>query len=161
MTLKARQQKAINKELTNETAIYLHKEKLFWVAYEKSAYLFHVHVRQYKLQRRKLKAVEKEVISLAFPDNVIDQITLPIISRTDEEIVIRAPKPIDHVKFDVWRAAIPLFVKNRNRRNEYLPTLTPPGEVVLRRFRDFDLTRSTPIDCLNFIHEMKQITARL
>jgi mannosyltransferase OCH1-like enzyme len=55
------------KENNNSGQIILHKEGLFWRAYEQSAYLFSKYVRKYQVVRKHFKNVEKDIVFLGFP----------------------------------------------------------------------------------------------
>lgn len=52
----------------NTGEIHLHKEGLFWKAYQQSAYLFTREVKAFKASKKRVKAVGgQEVVSLGFP----------------------------------------------------------------------------------------------
>lgn len=55
-------------EQTYTESIILHKEGLFWRAYERSAYLLLKHYRQFQLTKKRVKYLEKEIVYCGFPD---------------------------------------------------------------------------------------------
>lgn len=59
----------LSKESNNTRMIYFYREGVFYKAYEKSAYLFVKHVKPFRLKRRFVKSVKREVISVGFPTN--------------------------------------------------------------------------------------------
>lgn len=147
-------EKNLEIERDNRNRIYLHKERLFWVAYERSAYLFVNNVRAYQVQKRNVKELKTNVVSVAFPDAALKNVELPIVKQTDSQIVLKVVGRFDESRFDEWRAGVPMFEKRR--RGRYVSTTPGFGEVLLRRLTDFDVTSSTPIDCMNFIVDMKR-----
>ena len=48
--------------------IYLHKEGLFWRAYEYSAYAFIKNIKQYNAKKKFIKKVGSEIVFNGFPD---------------------------------------------------------------------------------------------
>jgi len=61
-------------EENNESSIYLHKEGLFWRAYEVSAYLFIRNIKDYQIKKKHYKNVGKDIVFLGFPNSVLDDI---------------------------------------------------------------------------------------
>lgn len=56
-------------EQENQSSVYFYREGAFYKAYEHSAYLFVHHVKPFRLKRRFVKSVKREVISVGFPTN--------------------------------------------------------------------------------------------
>jgi hypothetical protein len=54
--------------------IILHKEGLFIKVYERSAYLFTKHIKEYKLTKKNYKNAKQEVVYLGFPKNSFSKI---------------------------------------------------------------------------------------
>ncbi len=61
-------------EQKNTNSIFLHKEGLFWRAYERSAYLFTLHIKVYQITKKFYKNVNSEVVYLGFHSNSLEQI---------------------------------------------------------------------------------------
>lgn len=53
-------------ELQNEPLIFLYMEGMFWKAYEQSAMRFTKDVKSYRLQKRFVKIVNSEIVSMGF-----------------------------------------------------------------------------------------------
>jgi len=51
-------------EAENTSSIILHKEGLFWRAYEKSAFLFIRHIKEYQITKKYYKNVKAEIVYL-------------------------------------------------------------------------------------------------
>ncbi|MEA3452096.1 MAG: hypothetical protein U9Q83_09375 [Bacteroidota bacterium] len=61
-------------EKNNTNNIILHKEGIFWRAYEKSAYLFTLYIKEYQITKKFYKNVNTEVVYLGFPKIALEQI---------------------------------------------------------------------------------------
>jgi len=100
-------------EATNTDRIILYREGLFWKAYERSAYALCSQVRPLKPTRKVLKALRGgDLISVGFP-SASESATvgsLAVIERTDDRLVVAAPRPIDVGSFHAWKAAVPAKV---------------------------------------------------
>jgi hypothetical protein len=66
-------QKIITIEDRNTGEIHLHKEGIFWKAYQQSAYLFTQEVKIFKTSKRIVKSLSREIISLGFPQNALEK----------------------------------------------------------------------------------------
>ncbi len=96
-------------EQQNYGKIILHKEGVFWVAYERSAYLFHTNVRHFRISRRFIKTIQKEIISLGFPQAVLPSLRLDIVQKTETQITIATqPRETDFntfiQNFNAWKS---------------------------------------------------------
>ncbi len=54
--------------------LILHKEGLFWRAYQYSAYLFCTHFRPLKVTAKFVKTVQKEIYYIGFPEQSLEGI---------------------------------------------------------------------------------------
>jgi hypothetical protein len=74
----------------NTNNIHLYKEGSFWKAYERSAYLFVHHIKPYRTKLRYYKNIEREVISIGFPDSALSGLVkdCKIIYRTETSLSI-------------------------------------------------------------------------
>ncbi len=61
-------------EASNQYVIHLHKEGLFYVAYERSCYAFHRYIKPFKLAKRFVKSVGQEVVKLGFPVSSLEKL---------------------------------------------------------------------------------------
>lgn len=83
-------------ELANSGTITLYREGTFWMAYEKSALLFHKHIKPYQLKKTYSKSVDGEVVSLGFPESALNSLMEGgivtgehVVEKTDDRIVLR------------------------------------------------------------------------
>ena len=61
-------------ENSNINNIILHKEGLFWRAYEKSAYLFTLYIKAHQITKKYYKNVNSNVVYLGFPQSSFSKI---------------------------------------------------------------------------------------
>lgn len=65
----------LSMETSDAVCIYLHREGVFWKAYERSAYLFLQKTKMnYKVKCRKVKSLGTTICSVGFPDTVLHQL---------------------------------------------------------------------------------------
>jgi hypothetical protein len=55
-------------ESNNGGVINLFLEGIFWKVYEQSAYLFSANVEAFAINKKMIKNVQKEIVSLGFPE---------------------------------------------------------------------------------------------
>ncbi len=80
----------LDSEASNWGRITIYKEGTFWVAYERSAFLFHKFVRPYQVKKTFSKTAETEIVSLGFPEAVLGQLTeVVVVARSEERVVLR------------------------------------------------------------------------
>ncbi len=61
-------------ESAGEGRIVLHKEGIFWRAYQYSAFLFSKHIRLLRVNTRFVKVVDTEIAYLGFPEKVLEEV---------------------------------------------------------------------------------------
>ncbi len=61
-------------EKNNTNSIILHKEGIFWSDYEKSAYLFIIHIKEFKTTKKRFNNINSDVVYLGFPANSLDNL---------------------------------------------------------------------------------------
>jgi hypothetical protein len=61
-------------EESSENRINLVRDRLFWQAWNRSAFLFVTHIKKYHVHKRFVQKVSQEVTWLGFPKNVIPEI---------------------------------------------------------------------------------------
>jgi len=89
--------------------IVLHKEGLFWRAYEYSAYCFVTNIKSYNVLHKFYKNIGQDIVYIGFPGSYYDKIvdlckqknhTLKKVN--DKQIIIKGiPEPIG---FDEWKS---------------------------------------------------------
>jgi len=61
-------------EESGENRINLVRDRLFWQAWNKSAFLFSVHIKSYQVHKRFVQKVSQEVAWLGFPSSALSTI---------------------------------------------------------------------------------------
>ena len=153
---------------TDASEVKLYKEGIFWKAYEQSAYTI-LQLRAYQAKKEYVKIAATEVVSIGFPDSVLQDIlsAFAVTGRTEKDIRLKTREPIDLAAFEVWKKALPLKEVNvnppqnsfHNGKNNSLATsegITESELNALRKLRVFDLSNSTPMACMVFLSELKK-----
>jgi hypothetical protein len=93
-------------EKSNEECIHLFKEGIFWRCYEYSAWRFVNNIKDYKVFKKHVKAVGKDIVYLGFPDSVLDT----IIESYNKNIISDSQICLDGFSkkegFESWKAEI-------------------------------------------------------
>ena len=72
--------------------IVLHKEGLFYRVYERSAFLFVKHIKEYQVIKKYYKNVKQEVAYLGFPQHVFSKIELVCKEQDLQNFALRKNK---------------------------------------------------------------------
>ena len=147
-------------ELEQEnTQIILHKEGMFWRAYEHSAFLFVKHIKEYSLTKKFYKNVKQEVVYLGFPKNSISKIEnickKQNLSFTEEnnQIKIIGLKAFDKNDFLSWKNNITIS-ESESVAQSPCPHSLKENEII-EKIRKFLVISKTPIECQAFIVELQ------
>ena len=141
-------------ETDNDSSIILHKEGLFWRAFEVSAFLFVQHVKEYQLTKKYYKNVNREVVYLGFPDSALEEVlskTDGIVLKTDKQITIRGYQ-CTISDFDVWRKSIVVKEKKNIASSISLSSHNEVRQCII----SFDTLNKTPFECQQFIMDIQQ-----
>ena len=93
-------------EERNERSVRLWPEGKFYKAYERSAYLFVKQVRAYEPRSRYIQAVGQDVVSIGFPQSVLESLGLHHAPATDGAEVITLQTTLDEQQFQLWRESL-------------------------------------------------------
>jgi hypothetical protein len=140
--------------------IKIYREGAFWVAYEQSAFYF-AQQKGYKPTKKFVKCVDSEVVSIGFPNSALEELKntvflkngISITSEDENFKILRLEKEIVKEEFETWKTDISVKSANAEVQNfEPLPT----AEIqVIEKIKKFDLANATPMQCLNFVAELK------
>ncbi len=130
--------------------IYLHKEGLFWRAYEYSAYGFIVYIRQYTARKKFIKKVDREVVFIGFPHsslvNILDLCKQNGFSVNKNNSLIKIEFSEETEGYDKWKEAITITDSNKNIKDD---------ATLVKRIADFPLATKTPIEAQQFLYEIQ------
>ena len=158
--------------------IYLFPEGTFYRAYEWSAWLCCQYINPFKATRREVKGeMEGTVVFIGFPitslskyipeeaevkvnDDKSVAITLSrdVFKENDDPVVFRD-------SFSQWKEEVPLMASRKGSVKEDLRNMSDQqprrmSEIMLRVLA-FPVEQKTPMDCMNFIAEIKQEITKL
>lgn len=149
--------------------IYLYREGLFWKAYEYSAYKFVHTVRAYNPQKKWMKGLARDIVSLGFPDKVLSEI---LQGKTTEQVdekkwIIRGTEPAGEEEFESWKEGLPRHVAAVAAAQPVAsPLSTPAGaasemrrpneRAVLLKLAAFQVESASPLQCMMFISELQK-----
>lgn len=138
----------ITLEATNADKIYLLKEGFFWRAYERSAYRFVKHIRNFQAVKRHVKKVKMEVCFIGFPENLLSAVlddcnsnnTIKIIDKSNKQLVIVTQNTEDN--FEQWKEQIKILLQKQ-------------GEAILEKIKKYPVSVKTPIETVQFVAELQ------
>ena len=150
------------------TGILLLREGLFWRGYEQSAYVLH-RMFGFKPTKKLVKRVGQEVVSVGFPVQSLSKY-FPDVQPAGNEILCEVQgeaAAFTEQNYTVWKASLPLreskpVVHSEDRQSSDTAQQAGCDDIqrLLDRIRAFPLERSTPIECMNFVAEIKEIANR-
>ncbi|MDD4116284.1 MAG: hypothetical protein PHG27_11945 [Massilibacteroides sp.] len=161
-----------------EPLVVLHLEGIFWKAYEWSAFRFVREIKSYKVQKRYVKQLKREIVSLGFPQEVLERI-LPLgcslVSKEEKCAVVRVSESGTTDAFNVWKANVEEGEKKEQPmqpqslavvQEEFvdygasLLTKAPPDKKtasakVIEKLQAFQVEVASPIQCMMFVSELQ------
>jgi len=174
----------INEKIIQEKGkICLYKEGIFWVAYEQSAYAVWLR-KKYKPKKKYVKSAGMEIVSIGFPQSALVGVvgtggvdvgtTLADTHEHDfrhlrqgypqgmsQQMVIPNNVPFSEEEFQAWKTGISLKTRcDAHRRDAACHvSASPPAEHtginVIAQIKNFDLSKATPLMCMNFLAGIK------
>ncbi len=154
-------------ESDNTGNIILHKEGIFWRAYEKSACLFARHIKPYQIKRKYVKYLNADIVFLGFPQTMLAQLfEAKAISLSDqnERMITLHGFQIDEDDFADWKQSIE--TKETQMAEEpcvqgavmpYHPEQAEPkAGQLLETIRKFPVAGKTPLECQQFIIDLQK-----
>lgn len=158
-----------------QRSIHLFQEDSFYRAYEWSAWLMCCYIHEFKVTHRRMKGVEQTVSLIGFPVTSLNKWLSDNFERHevgDKHIMYRlAADALSDISegetagnaFESWKARQPI-VENpskavaANAATAFVPvSLT----AVAQRIMSFPIEAKSPIECYQFLSEIKQQLAML
>jgi len=152
-------------EQANTTSIHLYREGTFWRVYERSAYLFSHHVKEYTVIRKEVKQLGfNSMVHIGFPHTLLDKLLQgrERVQHAEAYVELQHLTAIDVEKFEAWKLSFPLrLIERKVVPMEASPTVTVTvsgvGEELLQMVQNFRLELASPIDCFYFVKKMKDV----
>ncbi len=145
----------IKKEEQNRGTINLYLEGLFWKAYQYSAFLLVQQGAQYKANRRPVKSIRQEVVSVCFPKD-----TLPKLFKAEQIEPVSSKQLriggfiLDRKAYDLWFASLPVQEKKASTQKSIS---ADDAERVFNMLQNIRVEESTPLDCMRLIIKVQKI----
>ena len=154
----------IKEKLTLETAkpdneIILHREGVFYIAYEHSAWLFSVVLHCFKVKKVYVKCVAQDVVSIGFPMASLERYVAGC-KVNEGEGCVKLSLPADKIPllddFEQWKEC-----------QQYVPPKLPetacddvaendiPMSDIIKKIKDFPIECKTPVECMLFLIQIK------
>lgn len=139
-------------------AIILHKEGIFWRAYERSAFFFVINVKNYNVLHKYFKNIAQDIVYIGFPDTYFDtiadlckQTNYTLQNVNDKQIIIKGTT--EKEGFEEWKNEI----INKGKK-----AIETEENDILKQVSAFPLASKTPIEAQQFIDNIqKQINGDL
>ncbi len=139
-------------EQNNTGIVILHKEGIFYRAYERSAYLFAFNVKQYQITKKYYKNIKQYIVYLGFPTNSLGTILKIVsnkqVSKQDKTIIIK-DFDFDKNKFNLWKSTIEIQANTITKKTE-----------IETEILNFPVAHKTPIECQQFLTELQKKLAK-
>lgn len=139
-------------EEKNKSDIHLHKDGLFWRAYDVSAYQFVKYFRQFKLTKKRMKTVQKELVYLGFPEStfvvLIEEAERSSydIRRSEQHIAIMGLPAIMGNDYEEWFDA--LSVTTKKQKEHFGKNLQ---EEIIEKVRSYPILEKSPLETQAFV----------
>ena len=153
--------------------IHLFQEGTFYRAYEMSAWLSFRYIKQFKATHRQLKAEGESLVLIGFPITSLER----YLAESNHEIINSEEKRVDikinqeylkeyqdieqlHEDYQNWKACVPIKKTEKKEENSFkVNHLSAFGvaENLLDRILKYPLEQKTPLECMLFLSEIKQI----
>lgn len=152
--------------------VVLVREGLFWRAYEQSALALCEWVHPFKLSTRYVKCVAQWICNVGFPDSAKDKWLasrqVKMISETmlSFRLTDAEKQRIDNAFADWKRAQVAEVAKNAEKPSticcepspSYVKAEKDSAESeVIQMIRSFAVENATPLACMNFVADIKQM----
>ncbi len=155
----------IKEKLTLETAkpgneIILHREGVFYIAYEHSAWLFSVVLHSFKVKKVYVKCVAQDVVSIGFPMTSLERYVAGC-KVCEENGVVRLLLPADKIPvlndYEQWKEC-QQYIASKEMPEAVNDDVTERDVSMLeivKKIKEFPIECKTPVDCMLFLIEIK------
>lgn len=132
--------------------IYCYKQGVFWVCYEQSAYAIHQE-KGYKPTKKQIKNVGQEVVSVGFPQSVMEQWLqenrYTPITQEETKCVFALEPFISLQEYEHWKQELTVKTIEKNETNHQ-------REDIISIIKEFPLAHKTPVQAFFFVKELQE-----
>ena len=151
--LRNEEQKACNE-------ILFYKEGVFYVAYEKSAWLFCRRIHSFRATKKFIKSVGKDMVSIGCPEQSLLKLTETTCRRNDKDGIVSfsviMDEPLDGNDFEEWKSSLQYF-HGQGEKPVSCKSASGNKEHMLREcILNYPIESKTPMDCMLFVAELKK-----
>ena len=132
----------------------------FLHAYNRSAWLFCKLVKEFKVIRRYVKALQEDAFSVGFPtENLTKTITQFECQKTEKgfDVIIPEDKIPNEEEYETWVETVEVLPKSKEHLALIPLTGAAAEQEVLRLLRAFPLEQKTPIESMQFVAELRKL----
>ncbi|WP_293672456.1 hypothetical protein [uncultured Parabacteroides sp.] len=163
----------IEAEQQDRPLIILYMEGMFWKAYEQSAMRFTKEVKAYRLQKRFVKIVNGEVVSMGFPDGSLQEVLngRELTRIDDKRISFYVETAFSAAEFEAWKAELPLDVPGVTPATGVVPAavsetvlaaqpdtrFSEAERCVLARLAAFRVETASPLQCMMLVSDLQAL----
>lgn len=150
-------------ESKQPTSLILHKEGIFYIAYEHSAWLFCSLIHAFKVKKRFVKCVAKDVVSIGLPMTSLEKLcaAYKVTALSDEMVAVELPHEAvcSLAGYDDWKTEIPLETEQRGGAadKEEKTETADIHALLIEKIKDFPIESKTPLECMLFLSEIKKL----
>lgn len=132
----------------------------FLRAYNHSAWLFHKCISQFKVTRKHIKSLDREVFFIGFPvDRLLVTIGKREIITSDYGCdVVLSPEEIPkEEEYESWKSTVPVSPTSNADFNSLPLTGLDAEREVIRLIKEYPIERKTPLDYMNFLSDLRNM----
>lgn len=164
----------LKEKLSRETGnrIHFYREGMFWKLYNQSAFNFSQRVKQYLLKKKYIKEVKSWIVTMGFPDVVLQEnlerlreYTLSVnVSEKVVEVELKEELPGYPEWFEGVKEEMKELKGEREKKEE--EAVSEVGnegekEQILKDIRDFPILQKTPLEVQMFFIELQNRVVKL
>lgn len=155
----------IDAERQDEPLILLYMEGMFWKAYEQSAMRFTKEVKAYKLLKRFVKTVSREIVSMGFPDGSLEDVLKGReFTRVNDKLVsFRVDTAFTADEFEAWKTDLPVEAEISASSATVVPAAQPnthfseAAKQVLTQLAAFRVETASPLQCMLLVSDLQAL----
>lgn len=145
----------IEQEQSNTDKIYLHKEGIFYRAYERSAYLWLNHICNYEIKKRYVKTINKVIVYLGFPMSVLENKIGSHTYRVESDyavVELGESANFNDEAYVGWHKRYEIV----EEKNDCPETKDSKVGTIIDEIMKYPIETSSPIECMMFLSQLKK-----
>lgn len=152
-------------EQQDEPLVFLYMEGMFWKAYEQSAMRFTKEVKAYRLQKRFVKTVNSEIVSIGFPDGSLQDVLKgrDFMKVNEKLLSFRVETAFTAAEFDEWKSVLPLECEGASSAlaaalaGKVDARFSEAERNVLSQLAAFRVEKASPLECMLLVSDLQAL----